>query len=310
MRGSRVALVLASLILVAAAYFGYLSWFVESIDKKPSASKAVDFGSSTRQAGPQDSVKIHESLENRAANERSVTADSSAGSSRAPSAPVPHPLLLSDSARKYAITHIRGGDIQDRIYARRIMQECAASRSFMSIHEIGSPPSTGDSKISKVYNDTLDFFQRRCGQFTDAELEELLAIRFESESPLISRYNGSGKILPSSREGLISELIRSKNPVLFQEFTLAVLLDKDNMGRFIYFRGAVHRLSDPIVDQALYFLPCLLGLNCSSNSYRYGLSCLNVQQCEVPDYRSNPLANQMYADIMSGNIESFIQKRQ
>ncbi len=223
--------------------------------------------------------------------------------------PTVHPLRLADGARKYALENIKSGPLQDRILARRILQECAMGRRVMKVHEMGIPPATSDPKVAAVFNDTLNFFQRRCGQFTELELDELLDIDFKSSSPLISMYNGKGAGLNGARETLIRELIASKSPVLFDDLALRVLVDTEGSRKFVYFRGVVNRLDDGVVVEALHFLPCLLGLDCSPTSFRYGLACLNAQQCEPINYTTNALANEMYADIMAGNIESFIRKR-
>lgn len=220
-----------------------------------------------------------------------------------------HPLRLTDNARRYVLEHINDSSGEARIFARRIVQECAMVRQFFGIHTMGNGPPTANPDIANIYNDTIDKFQRKCGQFDDVELDQLLKIEFESDSPIINLYNGKLRSDSTSRNQLIEELIASTNPVLIEDLALRVLVQSDNSGKFIYFRGEKYRLTDEKMGEALNELPCLLGLDCSPTSFRYGIACLNAGICTAMVRSPNELANQMFRDIIDGRISSFLESK-
>jgi hypothetical protein len=227
-----------------------------------------------------------------------------------------HPLLLADGARKFVLDHIRDPSGDKRIYARRIAQECAMVRQVFGIDVVGVMPPTVEPNVASINNGTVDFFQRKCGQFSDVELVEILGIKFDSKSALMNLYNGNSsayigkKTEPIQRDSLIRELISSKNPVLFEDIGLNVLVNRDvggSNGLYIYYDGTNYSVRDTEIGEALHLLPCFLGMDCSPTSYRYGLACLNAGNCDTIDFRANRLASRMAADVLSGNIKAFIR---
>jgi hypothetical protein len=216
-------------------------------------------------------------------------------------------LAASTDARPFVLRHIRATEGYERVLARRLVQDCWTAREVLKIQSVGSVPASSEPNHTATMNRALDVFQRKCGQFSHSELEEFLAIRYASGSPLMMRYNGGTRIdSANNRNRLIEELVLSRNPVLFDELALAVLGAKDEIGAYVFFAGTKYYTRDEAIGKALWLVPCYLGLDCSAGSMRYGIACLAGIDCNIPDLNSNDLARKMAAAINAGDVISFI----
>jgi hypothetical protein len=217
-------------------------------------------------------------------------------------------LAASTDARPFVLLHIRATEGYERVLARRLVQDCWTAREVVKIQSVGSVPASSEPNHTATMNRALDVFQRKCGQFSHAELEEFLAIRYASGSPLMMRYNGGTRIESAeNRNKLIEELVLSRNPVLFDDLAFSVLAEREADGRFIYFQGKKYNMRDPEIGQALWLVPCHLGLDCTAGSMRYGLACLAGVDCNIPDLNSNNLARNIAAAIKAGDVASFLR---
>jgi hypothetical protein len=222
--------------------------------------------------------------------------------------PLANPLLLTTEARPFVLKHIRDQAGFDRVFARKIVQDCIIARSVLKIHTNGNLPATSNPDNAAIMNQALDAFQRKCGQFSDVELEEFALIRFTSTSPLISMFNGDEyKENPAAHEKAIEELVLSGNPVLFDDLALQVLVQKNESGRYVYFQGTKYYTRENKIGEALWLVPCHLGLDCGPTSMRYGVACLTGNECSLPNLNANVLAREIAAAIAAGDVGSFRQ---
>lgn len=221
----------------------------------------------------------------------------------------------------------RGG----RFYASRLVDWCAHAKANSALLETAQPDvnTVGAENLAPAAQ-ALDLLQRRCGQFTQEELDKysgqalLKSHDADKFVQAVQSYVATRRGSEEERARGLTSVLQQADPLLIDDIRSGLLMHSGPQGAYAYFDGQRYRaMDDPAIISAMYLVPCELGLDCSaSTDGELAMRCASGAGCYADrlavlqsQYASDPkrielirrYAEQLAQAIRSGNYGKFIE---
>lgn len=188
--------------------------------------------------------------------------------------------------RPFVVEAVRHPERGGAFYASWVVDGCIAFRGlgFLELAQ----PSVEQVGVESFVSATraLDTMRARCDQLTDEELDTYSG-RALAKSRLgkIDILNAAVNRLvvakeTAARDDAVAAIIDLGDPLVIDRLGLRMIARHGDQGGFLYYDGQKFPLNETVgITEALYLLPCELGLECGNEDPVMALQCVMAGAC-------------------------------